>query len=227
MSYGRSYKRKTKRKTKRKGRKRYPLYSMGTPSGIPTIRRASLRYCDEVLITSTGGLLNTNQKFLANGLFDCNVALGGHQPMGFDTWASLYNRYVVLGSKIRCEVALTDVGNDGGMYAGIFLDDDSSVTYGSLTGLVEARKGNHVTCTNQRAPQYTSSKYSARAFHNITDIKDNMYTIGAPVTADPTDKAYYVIWGESIKTAQSNSYTALVIIDYIVEFSEPKDLAQS
>lgn len=200
---------------------------MGTPSGLPTIRRACLRYCDEIVVTSTGGLLNTNQRFLANGLFDPNVALGGHQPMGFDTWASLYNRYVVLGSKIRCEVALDDVGQNGGMYAGIFLDDDGTAVYGSLTGLVEARKGSHVTCTNQRRPQYTSAKYSARQFHNITDIKDNMYTIGSVVTGDPSDKAYYVVWGESVKSAQSNSYTALVIIDYIVEFSEPKDLAQS
>lgn len=38
--------------------------------------------------------------FRANGLFDPDSALGGHQPSGFDFWSQKYDRYVVLGSKI-------------------------------------------------------------------------------------------------------------------------------
>ncbi len=41
--------------------------------------------------------------YSANGAFDPDVTGGGHQPRGFDQWASLYTKYTVMSSKITCK----------------------------------------------------------------------------------------------------------------------------
>ncbi|HIA02129.1 MAG TPA: hypothetical protein EYN66_09490, partial [Myxococcales bacterium] len=39
-------------------------------------------------------------RFRANGMFDPQVPLGGHQPRGFDEFMDAYDMFTVLGSKI-------------------------------------------------------------------------------------------------------------------------------
>ncbi len=61
----------------------------------------TLRYVEEFsnsILTSAGAQQTMN----LNSLFDPNRTGSGHQPMGFDTVASLYNRYRVL--KVRVTV---------------------------------------------------------------------------------------------------------------------------
>jgi hypothetical protein len=60
--------------------------------------RTKLRYSTRAQFTPTG---TTVQQFQlrGNGLFDPQVALGGHQPRGFDEFMKTYDMYTVHGSK--------------------------------------------------------------------------------------------------------------------------------
>lgn len=66
------------------------------------------RYADSVKITVTAGLAGDEHVFRGNSLYDPDYtqSVGGHQPMGFDEMALVYNRYRVKVSKIDVRVNL-------------------------------------------------------------------------------------------------------------------------
>ena len=51
----------------------------------------------------TPGTTSTQQfQLRANGMFDPQTAVGGHQPRGFDEFMEAYDMFTVMGSKISC-----------------------------------------------------------------------------------------------------------------------------
>ena len=59
-----------------------------------------------------------------------------------------------------------------------------------------------------------SKTFSAKKFFNVANVLDNISRIGAPRTANPSEKAFFAM-------------SILVTVEYIVVFSEPRELAQS
>ncbi len=74
---------------------RVPRNKLGFPQQIKT----KLRYSTRVEFTPTGTSVQQFQ-LKANGMFDPQVSLGGHQPRGFDEFMDAYDMFTVLGSKI-------------------------------------------------------------------------------------------------------------------------------
>eukprot|EP01045_Picozoa_sp_COSAG04_P042478 COSAG04_NODE_13438_length_606_cov_0.792899_2_plen_75_part_01 len=58
-----------------------------------------LRYCDSIDLTPNSSTLSSFA-YLANGLFDPDTSLGGHQPRGFDGFMEVYKKFTVKGSRI-------------------------------------------------------------------------------------------------------------------------------
>lgn len=201
---------------------RKPNYQ-GYVSGLPKVRRAKMRYNETVELTSTLGSLDV-ANFRANGVYDPNMTGVGHQPFGYDTWSAQYNHYVVTGSKIT--VNIMPQNTTGAQIAGVYLGDDSS-NYTDSTGFIEAKKGTWKAMYLRSSGALTvGSKYSAKQFFNVKDVRDNQDRLGAVVGATPSETALYGIWFQT-KDASTASIWVNVVIDYIVEFSEPKDIAQS
>lgn len=200
---------------------------MGVPSGIPTQRRANMRYVTNVTLQSTLGSMDTHL-FRANSVFDPDATGAGHQPMGYDSWKTHFNHYVVLGSRITVQ-AVSQGANTTNM-VGVYLSDDAT-SYLDWDAFAEARKGMYKTLpklADGTKPMGLSSNYSARKFYNITDVRDNVNRIGATTAANPTDVAEWHLWVQSQdKVSTGSGINCTVTIDYIVEFSEPKDIAQS
>lgn len=220
-----SYKRKRiiKRKPKTYKRKRR-RNTQGYQSGMPKVRRAKLRYSENISLTSTAGSTGV-YTFRANFPYDPNETGAGHQPMSYDQWGQMYNHYVVVGSKI------TILQMSGGAAAtatisGVYLSDDTTLPYTTPNGFIEAKKGTWRTTTHQRKPTKFSCNFSAKKFFSITDIKDNTGRLGALVSTNPTELAYFNIWFNDVTGATTtNDYQ--VVVDYIIQFSEPKDQLQS
>ncbi len=72
-----------------------PRWPLG---GFPDKFTAKLRYVQEFGL-DTGAGLNSVKTFRANGIFDPDFAVGGHQPMFSDEIYNIYNTSVVMGSK--------------------------------------------------------------------------------------------------------------------------------
>lgn len=218
--YGR--KRKTYRRKKMRGRR--PLTSRYTPSGMPAQRIAKLRYAEQVELTSTlGGL--TEHRFSCNNAYDPNTTGTGHQPMGYDQWSALFNHYTVLGAKVTINT-LQNAGAVNPGYIGVYTTDGTSNPYTSADEFIEAKRGSFTQLVADQAHvKRLVSKFSTKKFFNVSDVKDNS-ELKASVTASPSEVAFWNIWYHTTD-GTTNSVKIMVVIDFIVSFSEPKDLSQS
>ncbi len=109
-------KRTRKRKTKLKGKmvrvdfmksKIIPRWRLG---GFPDTYTAKLRYVQEFAVNA-GLDAEANKVFRANGIFDPDHAVGGHQPMNSDEFYEIYKTSFVSGSKITVRWAPSGVAN--------------------------------------------------------------------------------------------------------------------
>lgn len=225
----RRYRRKKKTAPRRRRRRTKvssnPFTKVGqqvAPSGMPTKRVAKLRYSTVVGMGNAVGVVN-NYVFRANSGFDPDWSGSGHQPMGWDTWTSLYNEYVVIGSRINVRWKQSLVGT----YAGVFLSASPTLGYTTASEMIEAQKGTTRLLSPQREAGRSFATYSAKKFYNIKDIKDNTDRLGASTGANPAEGAYFQIWSQAADSSSEFSLLADVLIEYIILFSEPKQLAQS
>lgn len=156
-----------------------------------------------------------------------NPTYSGRNAFGWDQWAALYNQFIVLGSKITFYQQGYNDSSVTSCLMGIYLSDDST-NYTDYRTLVENRMGRFVRCSTakERIPKVTQT-FSAKKFFNCKDIKDNFDRLGASVSSSPTESAVFKIWAQPInKTASPNIY-GNAVIEYIVLFSERKDVPAS
>lgn len=89
-----------------------------------------LPFCDHTSSTNTlPTSVNGFYQFKANSIYDPDQTGVGHQPLGRDTWASIYNYYKVLETNIKLEIIDTNFAAAGGSgatvtptYYGMMLD---------------------------------------------------------------------------------------------------------
>lgn len=117
----------TKKKTTVARRRRYKS-SPRRPilSGFPPSKLVKLRYVDSTLTLNPAAGLTQTIAYRANSVYNPYFPAGGHQPMGFDQWAAIYTRYVVVGAKIT--VTPTPVSNTAIIpgYFGVVLSTSST-----------------------------------------------------------------------------------------------------
>ncbi len=79
---------------------------------VPSRTRVSLRFA--VNYTAATSASYSQIAVSGNGLFDPGLSLSAGQPVGFDYWASMYERYRVIGSHIHVTVvnSSTVTGNN-------------------------------------------------------------------------------------------------------------------
>lgn len=166
--------------------------------------------------------------YRANGAFDPRHAVGGHQPMSWNTFETLYQHYSVLGSKITARFVPkgSSVLHQG--YVGIGLLRDSTTT-NDVDTLIE-RKEAHVKVMGnmaQTAQVSCVNYFSPRKFFGYKDIGDSAETRTA-VTANPSDEALFDVFYASLDSgANPEEVHVDVTIEYTVMFCERKDLLQS
>lgn len=215
-----------RRRPRRTRYRRRRIRNLGVPSGIPTRRRVSMRYCEAFALTCTSGVL-TSHLWSANSVYDPNVTGTGHQPISYDSMSALYNHYTVVGAKIRFTITDSATSHSSPGRCGVYLTDAPTPPYVSGASYIEAKKGAYRLITGgQRGVVTCTGYYSPKQFFNIKDIKDNRDTIGSSISSNPTENAYFLTWYE-ITDGSTNAVQCQVVIDYIVDFSEPRDPLES
>lgn len=212
-------KKKRPRRIKRKAR-------MGHSLGFPANNRIQLRYCANVSLADVvGGVLDLHA-FSANNVFDPDVTGVGHQPLGRDQWALFYNHYRVVESTCNVKMTTTSVGSGQPVMTGVYLADDVNVP-SEWTTLAESGRSNPLMHTPGNTESHMiKSSYSQSKFFKGQGV--NQSALGASIGSSPSEQAYFIIYAQAAdesSTFTSRSYS--VTIDYVVEFSEPKDLTQS
>jgi len=193
-----------------------PGWALHTFDPFPAKIRARIRYNEVVAIDSTVGFPG-HCLFRANGLYDPNITGGGHQPMGLDQYALLYNHYKVVSSVIS--VTPTTAFNSS---FGIGLNDDTTVS-NQFYGITE-EKGTKWAMNSSASTVPTVTNYYNKNYFPPDSDKDT----GALIGADPTEQIVYDVWSKAANiTTEDTSKDFNVCIEYIVDFWELKQLQES
>jgi len=240
MAYKRKYVAKKKRSFRRRFPARRPKRSFRPrrrhliQSGFPNKKIVKLRYVEYVSVDA-GSATIASQVFLANSIHDPNSTGGGHQPMGTDQWFNVFDHATVIGSKITAQYMHKVTTNATHMIEwGILLSDDGNhaTTATDLQELLEqrgvrSRMGGIVYDAAKSMPRM-STQFSAKKFFSKSAIVgDALYRHS--ISAAPTELAYFELWAvpATQQAVNPDPVTFRVTIDYIVVFTEPKDLIGS
>lgn len=168
--------------------------------------------------------------FRANSLFDPDQTGVGHQPYGFDTWATMYNHYTVLGSKITVHFN-SDTGNVANQYVcGLQLKDSNTVDMTDAQGIIEQGETNWKFAANSgtgsKSHTIVRKTFSPRKFFQTRDVEDDIYR--GSITGNPTETAYFhVIAAPFVSTDNPTTINCVATIDYFAKFTGRHPLPQS
>lgn len=199
---------------------------ISTQANIPRLQK--IRYVQDISLSITAGAPSYYQ-FRANGVYDPDYTGAGHQPMRFDQMAQFYADYTVVGSKITVKHMGSGQSNSPFKEV-LYLNDTNITSLLYVNDLIEQGRckwrvtGDGV---NNNATSI-SLGFSAKKFFGITNIKDNQSRIGAAVNNNPTDGAVFVYAIQPMDgSASIGTMYFQVVIDYLVWFSQPVQLASS
>lgn len=222
---GRRPMRRTRRRGGRRRYKRLPI------NGWPKKLCVKLRYADTFGI-DVAAASASYANFCANGCYDPDLALGGHQPRGFDQIMPQYNHYTVIGSKISITY-LNDTGSNivPAIYD-VLLKDDVTFNYTTQNDIVEnaQSRGKWQNVGTERnyigyKPQIVR-KFNAKKFFGVSGIVGNNNYSGT-VASNPDELAVFQLVVANIFGNDPGRLIFGVVIDYVVVFTEPKFIPAS
>lgn len=192
----------------------------------PRTKLVKLRYADTIAMNpGASGALNRYQ-FRANGMYDPDITSGGHQPLGFDQYMSMYNHFTVISSKITVTIPSTE-----GTYPSTFtlyLSDDATTAFTSQGEIIEqpgtvykVTSGKHIN------PIVLSKTFNAKKDLGVSKPLSET-AIRGNASADPTEIGVFNLFMQSLDpTIDLAIIYAIVTIDYVAVLTEPKELGQS
>lgn len=166
-------------------------------------------------------------KFSANGMYDPDITGTGHQPMGFDQYASFYAHYTVIASKITCVFVSEASGNTGSTLVSLSLAPGTATPL-DATDLMEGphTRFSVLTGSNASSKKTLSLGFSAKKFFSQNPMSEdnNAGTNGA----NPAEQAQFHIGVSNMLLGiDPTTVRVLVYLSYIAVWHEPKNVTGS
>jgi len=192
---------------------------------FPKQLKNTLRYCDSWAASVNAAGLGT-LAFSCNGLYDPNLALGGHQPLYFDQLMGIYDHYHVTNSRITVQLQWCSVTGLTYQY-GAYVDDDASgvSTFNSLQERPEAKSAMGVWSLYGYAPKPLKLSWSAAAAFGKDSLGDP--ELQGTASSNPAETQTFFILTDFGTPGASAGYTVNVQIEYDVVWTERATIAQS
>lgn len=171
-----------------------------------------------LMAAASSGALNIG----GNDAYDPDRSGSGHQPMGFDQLTSIYDRYVVTGSRVR----ITLLSTDKGITLGLIPSTDTG-TPSSLNNLLENPYSKHLAIPSSYPCVLNHSFSSAKIWgvSESTIIQDDTYH--ARYNASPTRPWYWLVKAGTFDGSTTATVYVNIRVSYIVEFYERIQESQS
>lgn len=222
---GKSFRKKTAKRTPRFTRKKVvrnqTMVKLG--QGLPKNVVVTHKYSDNITLTSTLGVMGV-QLYAANGMFDPNISLAGHQPLYFDQFSALYNHYTVIGAKIRIRVCTNTPTLS--MIVAMLVNDNTTLTPTSISGVEEQSLGKtRLIPAGMDVPTTFTAKWSAKKFFPGSVLARD--TLRGTPSTNPTELSYFSIYLQDPAATATVACTVQVEIEQIAIWSELKDVDQS
>lgn len=167
-----------------------------------------------VLVSGTCPAFGTNLRFTfkANGMFDPEDAIGGHQPLYYDSMTPIYNHYVVTKSSMKATILPFNPNaatiESFVAFAGVDDDNTTSTSY-QVQGEILPSKQQIAFCGNE-SKKLTCGWSAAKVFG--ANPLDNPRLQGT-ASADPTELSHFAL------SIMSTSGVAGAVISAYVEIT--------
>ncbi len=160
----------------------------------------------------------TTVTFRANGMFDPEFALGGHQPLYFDQMSALYNHYHVVVSNIHVRVQALS----GSALANLYIDDDATPN-GTGTTLRE-RPGAKTWLVAQDTIDHGRKCFwsAQQTFGGNAIDNDELKGTGSN---DPSEQSFFIF--QLTNGVLDQEIKVYADIEFTVVWSELKSIGQS
>lgn len=197
-----------------------------TGNFVPSRTRTSLRFGYELKVSASTSFVQ--QSFAGNSAADPSLSLGSLQPVGFDYWALMYDRYRVIGS--RCELKLMYTCDNtlaARSATGTFVlwAADSVTTLTSISDAMAQPRAvtQDVTAQTPKRIVQTHKTSDILGFKNL-EGSDSMQAV---VSASPAQPWFWNLAIVSDAAYSDQSFFAEVVITYDVEFFQRAQLNRS
>lgn len=217
------YYRRKKRyyKRRRSGLSKVNWFRIKNGTLLPDMLFTKLKYNGRSSSTATSPF-NT-QIYSINSLFDPDQTATGHQPLGFDEWASFYARYEVKASRIR--VRIHNVHNANAMETVVY-PSQASVPVTTLSTTIEQPYSRRVATagTNSKMTGFMTNYIGVKKLmgRNIDSVN-----FTASTTANPAHQVYWVIYTSSLDGSTNVDMILEVDILYYCRFYQRNSLESS
>jgi len=159
----------------------------------------------------------------ASSIFDPDQTGVGHQPMGHDEMAQIYNHYRVLSSSIRATFLSNNISSTGHQVCGILVAPDTTTVVGDFDSIRERRQGKYRITSGETSAATVSAGYNAKRM-----FPGSVANLNAAFGASPSEAAFFCVYTTSANPVVDASTCDVVItIQYKVLMWERRKLAQS
>lgn len=163
-------------------------------------------------------------RYRANGMFDPEVAIGGHQPYAFDQMMALFNHFTVVGAKITVRCCNN---NSLPMFLCTTLRGDS-VTATTTSELLEQPGTKSVLINIGDTAEIVHTFSAQDFFKRPTSVIVGAADYRGNVANDPAELAYFNVFvAPNNPNDDLQLETIHVLIEYTAHLTEPKTLSQS
>lgn len=195
-----------------------------TPTVVAPGQIVKLKYTD-IITLSNFAVGQDFHIFRAASIFDPDFTGTGHQPLGHDELANLYQRYRVLSAKMKCTFLNQTTTVSEGEHVGMCIAETS--------GLGLARDMAEQAGATQSLVGPTGN-YSWTGYQSVNLAKfegdpgakyDKDYS--ADMGTNPVRDIFFYIWAQDINGDDSVDISALVELEYTVRLYDRVDLTRS
>lgn len=214
------YKKPSKKRTyKKKSRK------MTIPRNIlkQNSTRVKMKYCDTFEITQLVADLATNYVYKYTDINDPQYAVGGHQPWGHDTFATLFRHYTVIGCTIKVTASVLGAASRITAFAVTNNSDAAITNLATYSELAENPNTTMKLVNGYEHPTIKKTYNKQKVFRNSKNAE-----LTAPMNGTPDEQYYALISVINVAPAVLSATVQFTVeLEYDVLLTENKALVQS
>lgn len=204
--------RRFSRRTRRRNKKRSLKMISGNPFPNRIVRKLKTTQYYDLGTSSAGGIRNT--KLALNSIYDPESAYGTQQPLGYDQYASLYNRYCVIGARLK--VTYHNKDDESWVVGQHIAIDNTSLT--SYEHYKEIKSTKSVLLSPDIDKVGMVSNVSPKKFFHIKnplafDDTDTNNGLNAPFGSNPANIVYAHIFAQPANQSSTTGDSVEVVVD--------------
>lgn len=183
---------------------------------IPNEMFVTLKYADTWSSNASSGAASWD--LTVNGLFDPDITFVGSQPLSFDQWTAMYQRYLVLESQIT--VLLTSRAVSNSARVAVVPVALSSTLPGDWAAAAEMRLAKTGTTTGGATPVKIVSTVQVHKLYGVPLVAvQSDDSFAATLSANPNRLG---TWALRVETSgASDSFSLDVVVSYKTRFWMP------